>query len=103
MKTITLKVDDTFDALLAGLARNLNTTKSGVMRAAVINYKNHMERVSLYAGFGKHHREFGRKPWNTRPNLTQPMVFRRIEVRFANFNPAKVLTHHNAAIMLAAL
>lgn len=47
MKTITLKADDTFDALLTGLARNLNTTKSGVMRAAVINYKNHLERVSL--------------------------------------------------------
>ena len=47
MKTITLKADDTFDALLTGLARSLNTTKSGVMRAAVINYKNHLERVSL--------------------------------------------------------
>ena len=47
MKTITLKADDTFDALLTGLARDLDTTKSGVMRAAVINYKNHMERVSL--------------------------------------------------------
>ena len=30
MKTITLKADDAFDALLTGLARNLNTTKSGV-------------------------------------------------------------------------
>ena len=47
MKTITLKADDTFDDLLTGLARNLNTTKSGVMRAAVLNYKNHLERVSL--------------------------------------------------------
>lgn len=47
MKTITLKADDAFDALLTGLARNLNTTKSGVMRAAVLNYKNHLERVSL--------------------------------------------------------
>ena len=47
MKTITLKADDTFDALLTGLARNLNTTKSGVMRAAVLNYKKHLERVSL--------------------------------------------------------
>ncbi len=47
MKTITLKADDTFDALLTGLARNLNTTKSGVMRAAVLNYKIHLERVSL--------------------------------------------------------
>ena len=47
MKTITLKADDTFDALLTGLARNLNTTKSGVMRAAVFNYKKHLERASL--------------------------------------------------------
>ena len=47
MKTITLKADDTFDALLIGLARDLDTTKSGVIRAAVINYKNHVERVSL--------------------------------------------------------
>ena len=47
MKIITLKADDTFDALLTELARNLNTTKSEVMRAAVINYKNHLERVSM--------------------------------------------------------
>lgn len=48
MKTITLKADDTFDALLTGLARNLNTTKSGVMRAAVLTLaKKHQERVSL--------------------------------------------------------
>ena len=47
MKTITLKADDTFDALLTGLARNLNTTKSGVLRSAVLNYKKHLERVSL--------------------------------------------------------
>lgn len=47
MKTITLKADDTFDALLTGLARNLNTTKSGIMRAAVLNYKKNLERASL--------------------------------------------------------
>ncbi|MCY4362342.1 MAG: DNA-binding protein [Gammaproteobacteria bacterium] len=47
MKTITLKADDTFDALLTGLARNLNTTKSGVMRSAVLNYKKHVERAAL--------------------------------------------------------
>lgn len=47
MKTITLKADDKFDALLTGLAQNLNTTKSGVMRAAVLSYKKHLERVSL--------------------------------------------------------
>ena len=47
MKTITLKADDSFDALLTGMARNLNTTKSGIMRAAVISYKKHLERASL--------------------------------------------------------
>ncbi len=47
MKTITLKADETFDALLTGLARNLDTTKSGVIRAAVLNYKKHLRRASL--------------------------------------------------------
>lgn len=48
MKTITLKADDTFDALLTDLARHLNTTKSGVMRSAVLTLaKKHQERVSL--------------------------------------------------------
>ena len=47
MKTITFKADDTLDTLLTGLAGNLNTTKSGVIRAAVMNYKNYLERVSL--------------------------------------------------------
>ena len=47
MKTITLKTDDRFDALLTSLARKLNTTKSEVMRAAVLNYKKHLERISL--------------------------------------------------------
>ena len=47
MKTITLKADATFDALLTGLARNLNSTKSGVIRAAVLKYKKHLEQVSL--------------------------------------------------------
>ncbi len=48
MKTITLKVDETFDALLAELAKNLKTTKSGVVRIAVLALaKRHLERVSL--------------------------------------------------------
>lgn len=48
MKTITLKADETFDALLTELAKNLKTTKSGVVRAAVLTLaKRHLERVSL--------------------------------------------------------
>ena len=47
MKTITLKADEIFDALLTELAKNLKTTKGGVVRAAVLNYKKNLERVSL--------------------------------------------------------
>ena len=47
MKTITLKADEGFDATLTGLAESLHTTKSGVIRAAVINYKKQLERESL--------------------------------------------------------
>ena len=47
MKTITLKADEGFDATLTGLAKSLHTTKSGVIRAAVINYKKQLERESL--------------------------------------------------------
>ena len=47
MKTITLKADDGFDATLTGLAESLHTTKSGVIRAAVISYKKQLERESL--------------------------------------------------------
>ena len=47
MKTITLKADEGFDATLTGLAESLHTTKSGVIRAAVMNYKKQLERESL--------------------------------------------------------
>lgn len=47
MKTITVKADASFDSTLTKLAKRLRTTKSGVIRAAVFNYKNHIEREAL--------------------------------------------------------
>ena len=47
MKTITLKADEGFDATLTGLAKSLHTTKSGVIRTAVLSYKKQLERESL--------------------------------------------------------
>ena len=47
MKTITVKADASFDSTLTKLAKRLRTTKSGVIRAAVLNYKNHIEREVL--------------------------------------------------------
>ena len=47
MKTITLKADEGFDTTLTGLAESLHTTKSGVIRAAVLSYKKQLERESL--------------------------------------------------------
>ena len=47
MKTITVKADDRFDATLTNLAKSLKTTKSGVIRAAVLNYKKQLEREAL--------------------------------------------------------
>ncbi|HGG59317.1 MAG TPA: ribbon-helix-helix protein, CopG family [Gammaproteobacteria bacterium] len=47
MKTITLKADDRFDALLTALAKKTHDSKSGVIRAAVLNYKQHLEREAL--------------------------------------------------------
>jgi predicted transcriptional regulator len=47
MKTITLKADPEFDALLSKLARRLNTTRSGVIRDAVRSYQRYLEREAL--------------------------------------------------------
>lgn len=47
MKTITVKADARFDSTLTKLAKRLKTTKSGVIRAAVLNYKEHVEREAL--------------------------------------------------------
>ena len=47
MKTITVKADARFDATLTKLAKRLKTTKSGVIRAAVLSFKEHIERETL--------------------------------------------------------
>ena len=47
MKTVTIKADDDFDALLTGLAGRLNTTNSRVIRDAVRNYLQFLDREAL--------------------------------------------------------
>ena len=47
MKTITVKADREFDALLDRLARRLKTTRIGVIRDAVRNYQRQLEREAL--------------------------------------------------------
>ncbi len=47
MKTITLKADDRFDAELTALAESLDTSKSQVIRTAVKNYREQLEREAL--------------------------------------------------------
>ena len=47
VKTITVKADDRFDAMLSKLAKTLKTTKSGVIRAAVLGYEKQVKREAL--------------------------------------------------------
>ena len=47
MKTVTVKADAEFDALLNLLAGRLSTTKSRVIRDAVWNYKKFLDREEL--------------------------------------------------------
>jgi len=47
MKTITVKADREFDALLNRLARRMKTTRSGLIRDAVRSYQHHIEREEL--------------------------------------------------------
>jgi predicted transcriptional regulator len=47
MKTITVKADQEFDALLTRLARRMKTTRSGVIRDAVRSYQLQLEREAL--------------------------------------------------------
>ena len=47
MKTVTLKADAKFDALLNRLAGRLGTTRSRVIRDAVWNYQQHLDREEL--------------------------------------------------------
>ena len=47
MKTITVKADNEFDALLSQLALRLHTTRSDVIRNAVKNYLKHLDKEAL--------------------------------------------------------
>lgn len=47
MKTITLKADAKFDALLSRLAKRLNTTRSAVIRDAVHCYERQLDKDAL--------------------------------------------------------
>ncbi len=47
MKTITLKADHEFDSLLNQLALRLHKTRSSIIRDAVRNYLQHIDREAL--------------------------------------------------------
>ena len=47
MKTLTIKADAEFDALLSRLAGRLSTTRSRVIRDAVKNYQQYLDREEL--------------------------------------------------------
>jgi predicted transcriptional regulator len=47
MKTVTIKADAEFDALLNRLARRMGTTRSRVIRDAVRHYQQHLDREAL--------------------------------------------------------
>ena len=49
MKTVTIKADTEFDDLLSRLADRLSTTRSHVIREAVRNYQQHLDREELRA------------------------------------------------------
>ena len=47
MHTITLKTDDNFFAMLNEMVKNLGTSRSELIRNAVINYKETLEKEKL--------------------------------------------------------
>jgi predicted transcriptional regulator len=47
MKTVTIKADEEFNHLLNSLASRLHTTKSRVIRDAVRNYQQQLDREAL--------------------------------------------------------
>jgi predicted transcriptional regulator len=47
VKTVTIKADAEFDALLNRLAGRLSTTKSRIIRDAVLNYQKFLDREEL--------------------------------------------------------
>jgi predicted transcriptional regulator len=47
MHTITLKSDDTFFNMLNSMVNRLNTTRSALIRKAVVHYKENLEKEAL--------------------------------------------------------
>lgn len=47
MHTITLKSDDSFFEMLNDMVKSLNTTRSELIRQAVVNYKENLEKEKL--------------------------------------------------------
>ncbi len=47
MKTITVKADKEFDAILSQLATRLHTTRSDVIRSAVKKYMDYLDREAM--------------------------------------------------------
>ena len=47
MKTITVKADKEFDAILSQLATRLHTSRSDVIRSAVKKYMEHLDKEAL--------------------------------------------------------
>ncbi len=47
MHTITLKSDDNFFEMLNDMVKSLNTSRSELIRKAVINYKENLEKEKL--------------------------------------------------------
>ncbi len=47
MHTITLKSDDTFFEMLNDMVKSLNTSRSELIRKAVLNYKENLEKERL--------------------------------------------------------
>lgn len=53
MHTITLKTDDNFFEMLNEMVKSLGTTKSELIRSAVVNYKETLEHQALKTQFKK--------------------------------------------------
>lgn len=53
MKTITIKSDENFYALLGDMTKKLKTTKSDIIRKAVVMYNEQIERERLKKQFKK--------------------------------------------------
>jgi predicted transcriptional regulator len=47
MKTVTIKADAEFDALLNRLAKRMSTSRSRIIRDAVRNYQQHLDREAM--------------------------------------------------------